>query len=146
MISNEHYCDGTPLSRWLLDHVLFTDESFVELYPKPNSQNMRIRTSNPEAISPVLRPKFGLKIMVAGGLCANGLTELHIVDAGATVTSAYYKDRILPVYFSAISNSLNTTEEAEQRMVLFDDPAAVVFMQDGAPAHTANATLSLLWR
>ena len=39
---------------------------------------------------------------------------------------------------------LEHNREAEQSRVLFNDPAAVVFMQDGAPAHTANATLTLL--
>jgi transposase len=141
MVIRKNYCDGTPHSRILLDHLLFTDESFVELYPKPNSQNMRIRTAKPEAISPVFKPKHGLKIMVTGGLCANGLTELHIVDSGATVTAAYYRERILPVYYAAITRSSDVQDDGTQRRQLFENPTKVVFMQDGAPAHTANATL-----
>ena len=87
------YCQPIEASRPLLDNILFTDESFVELYPRPNRQNTRIRTSDPRLRTPVPIPKHGLKIMIAGGLGANGLSKLFICEPGATITGAYYREK-----------------------------------------------------
>jgi len=141
MIS-EGYCGGTSLSEQLLGNILFTDESIIELYPKPNRQNMRVRTSDPTALQPLMIPKNGLKIMVAGGISANGITQLVIVDQNATVDGEYYRTRILPSYFSDISRPSGCDLINQRRM--FTDARSVVFMQDGAPAHTANATMAML--
>jgi hypothetical protein len=142
----QQYCENTQYSRYLLQQILFTDESIVELFPKPkpNAQNMRIRTSDPDNRDPIFKPKAGLKIMIAGGLSSRGLTALHIVEAGATVTGAYYRDKMLSIYFAALPDHLGNMEDSGERCVLFDDAAATVFMQDGAPAHTANLTLAAL--
>ena len=126
----------------LLDHVLFTDESIIELFPRPNAQNTRIRTSNVDLRSPIGIPKYDLKIIIAGGICANGLTELHICDADTTVTGEYYRQSILPVYFAPLE-ALSADRSIYVRRP-FPTPTRVVFMQDGAPAHTARATLRLL--
>jgi transposase len=136
------YCDLNPQSQALVEHILFTDESIIELFPSPNSQNTRIRTSSRELLAPLPIPKNGLKIMVAGGMCARGLTELHIVDQGQTVNGDYYRTRILPCYLEACSRTVYDAR-IDQRL-LFTSREAVVFMQDGAPAHTANATLELI--
>lgn len=100
------YCAGIPYSSHLLEHLLFTDESIVELYPKPNKQNMRIRTSNPDDRVHINIPKNGLKIMIAGGMSAHGLTGLHIVEQGKTVNGDYYRTKILPVYFSELTSGM----------------------------------------
>jgi transposase len=143
-IFNNSYCDFSAQSIFLLNHILFTDESIIELHPKPNKQNVRIRTMNP-ASRPVLQiPKHGLKVMVAGGICGNGLTQLHVVEAGSTVNGRYYREKILPVYFEA-KTRVSDSEEVDKR-ALFEEPDSVVFVQDGAPAHTANETLTLLNR
>lgn len=55
------YCAMTPYSDHLIEHILFTDESIVELYPKPNRQNLRIRTSNPDDRAPINIPKTASK-------------------------------------------------------------------------------------
>jgi hypothetical protein len=136
------YCGNIQLSRVLLDCLFFTDESSVELHPRPNKQNTRIRTSNPELRTPIMVPKHGVKIMIAGGLSAEGLTCLHICDPNTTITGAYYRERILPQYFSAISRTVDDGPIDQRR--LFQHPNSIVFMQDGAPAHTAKATLDLL--
>jgi transposase-like protein len=54
------YCERTNQGDLLRNNFLFTDESFIELYPKPNSQNMRIRPSNPEQRASASIPKHGL--------------------------------------------------------------------------------------
>jgi hypothetical protein len=136
------YCERTNQGDLLRNNFLFTDESFIELYPKPNSQNMRIRPSNPEQRASASIPKHGLKIMVAGGMAGSGLTKLHIVDAGATVDGEYYRNRILPEYLEACGRTIVTL--SPQESLLFTARDQAVFMQDGAPAHTANVTLALL--
>jgi hypothetical protein len=135
---DERSDDGTSL----LDHLLFTDESIVELWPCPNRQNTRIRTSDPTARQIVRVPKNGLKVMVAGGLAANGLTELFICEQNARITGEYYRQKIIPVYLSSLNRDVRTGEIDKDP--LFDDRGSVVFMQDGAPAHSANLSMTLL--
>lgn len=144
MIRALHYCGGDDESKQLVGDILFTDESIVELFPKPNAQNTRIRTLEPQHRSPIQVPKHGLKIMVAGGLCANGLTRLHIVEDKSTVTAAYYRGQILPVYLDAVQGRQGDASCSQDRRPLFEDPGRAVFMQDGAPAHTANTTMQFL--
>lgn len=80
--------------------------------------------------------------MVAGGMRTRGLMMLHIVEQGQTVDGDYYRTKILPIYFEACTR---TVEDAQiDRGILFSDKEKVVFMQDGAPAHTANAKLTLI--
>jgi hypothetical protein len=144
MIMEEGYCRGDDNSRFLLDHILFTDESYIELFPCPNRQNTRIRTSDPILRTPTMIPKHSLKILVAGGLSARGLSKLHISPPNVTVTGDYYRSCVLPVYFS----TLNRAQQSEQidETCLFDESESAVFMQDGAPAHTARCTLELVHR
>jgi transposase len=144
MVVEGGYTQNTPQARRLLDHILFTDESLVELWPRPNKQNTRIRTSDPENRLPIQIPKYGLKVMIAGGLSAKGLTELHICEAGATITGKYYREQILPVYFQSIDFADNPFSIGESNIFAASDE--VVFMQDGAPAHSARETMDLLTR
>lgn len=44
-LEKNNYLGYDSRSKLLLNHVLFTDESPIELHPKPNRQNTRIRTS-----------------------------------------------------------------------------------------------------
>lgn len=136
------YCGRDQQATMLLEHILFTDESIIELYPSPNAQNTRIRTSNRQLLIPESVPKNGTKIMVAGGMCAGGLTELHIVEQGKTVDGCYYRTKILPIYLDACARTIEDVRI--DHGILFSDKEKVVFMQDGAPAHTANATLTLI--
>lgn len=126
----EGFADDSPQGRVRRAHILFTDESPVELFPMPNRQNRRIRTNKPENIPPIRIPKAGLKIMVAGGISRYGKTDLVVVDEKETVTGQYYRSNILPAYAASASNKQQ-----------FPVPEKVILMQDGAPAHTARATL-----
>jgi transposase len=141
MIFNHGYCQGDAHAAQLLDHILFTDESLLELYPKPNAQNTRIRSSNLDLRKPIQIPKNGLKVMIAGGLSANGLTTLHICPPNTTITGNYYREHILPLYFDAKAGSSANGIIAQK---LFEHPENVAFMQDGAPAHTAKLTMNLI--
>jgi hypothetical protein len=79
------YCGHSQQATELLEHILFIDELFIELYPLPNAQNTWIRTSNQQFLTPVSMPKHGRKIMVTGGMCTKGLMMLHIFEQGQTV-------------------------------------------------------------
>lgn len=139
-VASEGYCAGTEEARLKLSHILFTDESCIELFPAPNSQNTRIRTRNAALRVPIRRPKHGLKVMIAGGLTANGLTELHIVPPSTNINGDYYRRHILPMYFSGVLGNSTTATTG----LIFSDAREITFMQDGAPAHTATSTLNLL--
>ncbi|OXA41066.1 Transposable element Tc3 transposase [Folsomia candida] len=113
-------------------HVLYTDETWLEESPKGNRQTQRYYTEDPTKIPQVMVPKFGLKVMVAGGFCAQGVTKLHMVEDG-TVNAKYYKEKILPLYMQSME---------DQR--LFPNSRKVTFQQDGATPHTAKIVSTVL--
>lgn len=134
-LRDEGFADDSPQGRKKRAHVLFTDESPVELFPTPNRQNHRVRTSSPQTIPPIRRPKFGLQIMVAGGISRYGKTELVVVDKGKTVDSQYYQENILPAYLTCLKDKS-----------MFPVQKHAVLMQDGAKCHTAKSTIDVINR
>ncbi|KAJ4426722.1 hypothetical protein ANN_26521, partial [Periplaneta americana] len=110
----EGYTEDAPATRILRAHILFTDELLVELNSIPNRQNARIRTADPSSIKPTQVPKFGVKIMVDGGISRYGKTQLVIVNEKKTDTTKFPKQHI------------------------------AFLMQDGARAHTAKSTLDTI--
>ncbi|KAJ4425550.1 hypothetical protein ANN_27745 [Periplaneta americana] len=138
-ISNRvKFCESLPKegytdARILRAHILFTDESPVELHSIPNRQNARIRTADPSSIKPMQVPKFGVKIMVAGGISRYGKTQLVIVNEKKTVNGEYYCAHILPAY----SKVLRDITKFPKQHIAF-------LMQDGARAHTAKSTLDTI--
>lgn len=118
-----------------LTRVFFTDEKMFFIHGKRNSQNDRVW-------SYALRKKFvppkrllshkylyDQKVMVFAGVSLNGKSRLTFVDEGATVDSRYYINRILPPALT------------DCRIQIGDQ---FIFMQDGAPPHTAIATQEYL--
>ena len=95
----------------LRSNIFFADESWIELHGKSHSQNCRFRTENREDVPHVQVPKFDLKILVAGGFCAGGVSKLHFVPSGQTITAAYYQEHILPVYFEAMQSSIFSSKK-----------------------------------
>jgi transposase len=128
-VQKDGYCDKTRLGRDLRKNILWTDESPIELNPKPNKQNTRVRSSNRE-VSVVGIPKFPLKVMVAGGITASGVTELYICDSGEIINGKVYEEKILPIYLSAINNPK-----------LIPNKRKATFMQDSAPAHNIRPVI-----
>jgi transposase len=141
-VIGDGYCEDSDRAKHLLDHILFTDESYVELYPRPNKQNTRIRTTYSHLRERAGIPKQSLKILVAGGLCTRGLTSLHVASPNVTITGDYYRQNVLPVYSNSVNRANSLESDGQQQ--LFTNPSDVTFMQDGAPAHTARATLDLI--
>lgn len=132
IVRKEGYVSDGRIGKDLRNNILWTDESPIDLHPKPNSQNYRIRTANKKKINNVKVPKFSLQIMVASGFTAQGVTELHIVEDGCTVNGKYYREKILPIYLEALKTDL------------FSSKAKATMMHDGAPAHTAKLTEDLI--
>ncbi|KAJ4447039.1 hypothetical protein ANN_09028 [Periplaneta americana] len=129
----EGYTEDAPAARILRAHILFTDESLVELHSIPNRQNARIRTADPSSIKPSQVPKFGVKIMVAGGISRYGKTQLVIVNEKKTVNGEYYCTHILPVCSKVL-----------RHITKFPKQHIAFLMQDGARAHTAKSTLDTI--
>lgn len=118
-------------SIYRISHVMFTDESPIDLNPEPNKQNYRYRTDSIEKVPSIKVPKFGMRIMVAAGITAFGKTDLIIVDEGHSVDAKYYAENILPTYLYS---------KYDQN--LFPEEELAVLQQDGAPAHTEIGVLS----
>lgn len=126
----EGYSDDSVQGRILRSHVLFTDKSPVLLNPKPNRQNSRVRTAYLSKIPPIQVPKFGLKIMVTGGISCYGKRELIIVDQKATVDSQYYCTTILPKYAAVL-----------QDVRKFPKQNISVLMEDSTTCHTSKFSI-----
>lgn len=134
----EHgYLRDDHIGRIKRAHILWTDESPVELFPVPNRQNVRMRTADKTKITPAQRPKNGLKIMVAGGMNAYGLTKLYVLPEKATINADFYIKEILPVYKEACQRQNNGSTKIDEAKMFFSDEH-ILLQQDGAPAHTAK--------
>ena len=115
--------------RALRENVLWTDESTIELNPIPNKQNTRVRTSD-EMIPVFGVPMRSLKLMVAGGMTAKGVTDLHILEPKATINGQYYENKILPNYLNALNDpKLNSNKNR------------ATFMQDSAQPHNTKSVI-----
>lgn len=127
------YTDSGRRGIELRNSILWTDESWIELNPKMNRQNMRFRTTHRENVPVNMVPKYGVKIMVAGGICSTGKTTLILIPPNVTITAKTYQEMILPVYLHFLQDTN-----------MFPKPRKSTFMQDGAPAHTAKTTLQII--
>ena len=67
------------------------------------------------------------------------LSELHIIPKNRTVNGEYYRDHILSMTCPDAIERSGQTGGITQRAML-DNMSDFVFMQDGAPAHTAKLT------
>ena len=119
--------------------VLWSDESPFELFSTPNRQNDRVWSKNGKKITPVLKVKFPARVMVWGMMSHRALSELHIIPQKQSVNAAYYRDDILGVTcLNAVSRYSATGSIMERSMLV--NMSDLLFMQDGAPAHTAKTT------
>ena len=128
---DEGFCDDSPSAKIKFSHILFTDESPVELFAKPNKQNRRVRTANLEDIEPTQIAKFTLKIMVCGGIGRYGKTQLYVVDKHATVNGDCYRQHILAMYAECVQQK-------------FSCPERTILMQDGATDDSKSFNSALL--
>ena len=134
------------VNNWSIEdwkQVIFSDESPFELFPSPNKQNDRIWSLERESVCPVEVPKFGPSVMVWGAMSFSGLSELHIVPQGQSVTGEYYREEILKeTLFPRLNKQCINGSKFATKLV--PDMSRIIFQQDGARAHTALATQNLL--
>ena len=82
--------------------------------------------------------KQNAKVMVWGGMRGHGLTRLHILPSGQTLTSEYYTKEILEKEVKPLTSRRQVTGGPTERM-FFRSKKAMTFVQDGAPLHTSKA-------
>lgn len=135
------FCDPGRRGQDIRANIVWTDESPILINGIPNRQNTRYRTADKSKIPVIKVAKCEPKIMVAGGMTASGVTELHIVEEKAKVNGSYYLTKILPIYIAASDNK-----------DLVPKKNKAILMEDGAPAHKAkpvrtvvNATYQQAW-
>lgn len=112
------------------DHILFTDETYIEIDTYSQRKNKRYRTENIDDVPPTTVPKYNLKIMVAGGICARGKSKLIFIPQGIKVDSKYYRENILSCYIELCNQS-----------DIFPKKYLCTIMQDSATPHTHSETL-----
>ena len=98
---------------------------------KVNRPNRRVRSKDPTTIRPLMRPKFPMKIMVAGGINRYGKTDLYVVPQGETVDGEHYRQHLLPMYTQILNDGQ-----------YFPRKNMAVLMQDGTTCHTPRATIA----
>jgi transposase len=133
MVEEEGFLTGMRIATDKLDQIMWTDETMIQLQSKRNSTTNRFYTDDKTTIPATMVPKFPLKVMFAGGFCARGVTDLHVVEQKATVNAKYYREKIMPIYLAALEDSS-----------LFPTKSKSTFMQDGAPAHGTKANMEIL--
>ena len=121
------------------ERVLFSDESPFELFHPTNKQNDRVWDINPHNIPPVESVKNPPKMMVWGMMSRSGLSELHFIPPKRSVNAEYYINEILEKCCLPTFKRRKTRAPLTQRKMC-RKMSDTIFMQDGAPAHTAIRT------
>lgn len=133
IMENEGYLTPGRRGEEKRSHILFTDETWLEINTKSQRKNKYYRTEKRSEVPPTSVPKFSAKVMIAGGICARGVTRLHFVPQGQNVNAKYYREEILPNYFEALDD-----------MKLFPMRNKRVLMQDGAKPHVEKQNLKTI--
>ena len=69
------------------DNFFFTDECPKYLFQYPNPKNDIVWGSQECDVPPAFQVKQSAKVMVWGGMTGRGLTKLHMLPTGQTLTS-----------------------------------------------------------
>ena len=119
--------------------VLWSDESPFELFSTPNRHNDRVWAKSTMDVPPLISVKFPTKIHVWGLMSHQALSQLHIIPQGQSINSSYYRNDILEKTCKDAINRTSISTSILERPML-EKMSNFIFMQDGAPAHTAKAT------
>ena len=119
--------------------MVWSDESPFELFHPPNRHNDRVWAASSSDVPTVPSVKRPAKIHVWGMFSYRALSQLHVVPQKTTINGEYYRNNILA---NECLEALNRTarEGSVSERALIDDPSQAVFMQDGAPPHSAKKT------
>lgn len=127
---------------WSVDdwkRVLWSDESPFELFHPPNRHNDRVWAASGSEVPAVPTVKHPTKVHVWGMISHRAMSQLHVVPQKAVINGEYYRANILA---NECLNAINRTAQDGgilQRSLMADTSQAI-FMQDGAPPHTAQKT------
>ena len=72
-------------------------------------------------------------------MTGRGLTGIHFLPQGQTLTADYYINNILEKEAKPVLHRKNVNEATDKRK-LFSSNRHMTFVQDGAPVHAAKAT------
>lgn len=119
--------------------VLWSDESPFELFHPSSAQNDRVLSTDSSKVPPREIIKNPPKVMVWAIMNHRALSELHFVLPKQMVNSQYYVEEILEKSYRIVVHRTRKTGDILTKKLL-PDMSRAIFMQDGAPAHTANRT------
>ena len=91
-------------------------------------------------VPPAFQAKQSAKVMVSGGMTGRGLTKLHMLPKGQTLTSKYYINQILKKEAVKPLTSRRQVTGGPIDRKLFSLKKEMRFVQDEAPDHTSKAT------
>ena len=121
------------------EDFLFSDQCPKYLFQLPNPKNDVVWGSQESQVPPAYQVKGSSKWLIWGGMTGPGLTNLHFIPQGQTVTADYYISQILEKEVKPLLNRRSTTEIPVMRR-LFSLNQKMALLQDGAPAHSAKST------
>ena len=121
----------------VLKNAFFSDEKILKVQQLYNAQNDRIYAPKDAPRLSVVaerliceRSGFPKHVMVSVSVSKLGKTDIHFVDLNAKVNGEYYRNELLGKMIP------------EMDSIAGDE--YYLFMQDGAQAHTARATIEFL--
>jgi len=121
------------------DDFLFSDEYPKYLFQQPNPNSDIVWGSQESQVPPAYQVKKRSKWIIWGGMTSRGLTGLHFIPQGQTLTAEYYINNILEKEVKLLLHRKNVNEAIDKRK-LFSSNRHMTFVKDGAPAHAAKAT------
>ena len=121
------------------DDFLFSDECPKYLSQLPDPKNDIVWGSQKSQVPPAYQVKKSSKWIIWGGMTGRGLTGIHFLPQGQTLTADCYINNILEKEVKTVLHHKNVNEATDKRK-LFSSNRHMTFVQDGAPAHAAKAT------
>lgn len=125
--------------KWTFDdwkRVLWSDESFFQLYPTANSAGDKVWARNKDEVEAISTVKHSPKVMVWGMFSHRAVSDLHFVPPNTSVNKDYYREEILA---KTAAKAMSRSEDMGpvNRRKMLDDTSSAIFMQDSAPPHVA---------
>ena len=127
---------------WSVDdwkNVLWSDLCPFELTQSSNRQNDRTWVKDGSRVQPMEIIKFPPKFVVWGMMGHQALSELHFVEPKQIVNTSYYVEEILSKTCAFAMNRKRKTASI-LKVQMLKNMSKYIFLQDGAPAHTASKT------
>ena len=122
------------------DDFLFSHVCPKYLSQLPNPKNDIVWGSQESQVPPAYQVNLkSSKWIIWGGMTGRGLTGIHFLPQGKTLTDNYYINNILEKEVKPVLHRKNVNE-ATDRQKLFSSNHHMMFVQDGLPAHAAKAT------